>query len=42
MTLTTGYTIETPAISLTDYIPYKSGYIFTGWYRGESLVNSIA
>ena len=42
MTFTTGYTIETHAISLDDYIPYKSWYIFTWWYRGDNLVNSIA
>ena len=42
MTLTKEYTIETPSISLADYIPVKTWYTFTGWYRGDNLVNSIA
>jgi hypothetical protein len=42
MTLTTGYTIETPAISLENYIPIKSGYNFSGWYKDNDLANSIA
>lgn len=42
MTLTMGYTIETPAISLENYIPIKTGYNFSGWYKDNDLANSIA
>jgi hypothetical protein len=42
MTLTTGYTVETSAISLENYIPVKMGHNFSGWYKGNNLVNSIA
>ena len=42
MTETKDYTIETPEISLEDYIPVKTGYNFSGWYKGNDLTNSIA
>jgi uncharacterized repeat protein (TIGR02543 family) len=27
---------------LDTYIPERNGYTFTGWYKGDSLVNAIA
>ena len=42
MTETKDYTIETPSITLDTYIPERNGYTFTGWYKGDSLVNAIA
>jgi hypothetical protein len=42
MTETKDYTIEIPSITLDTYIPERNGYTFTGWYKGDSLVNAIA
>ena len=42
MTETKDYTIETSSISLIDYEPERNWYTFTGWYRNDVLVNSIA